>query len=48
MKPVNSRELFSKYCDPEEFKRIIEKDTVVDMWRDVAKEFKDDIAIEDN
>ena len=48
MKQVNSRELFSHYCDPEEFKRIIEKDTVVEMWRDVIAEFKDDIAIEDN
>ena len=48
MKPVNSRELFSKYCEPSEFARIIEKDTVVEMWRDVIKEFKDDTAIEDN
>ena len=48
MKQVNSREIFSHYCDPEEFKRIIEKDTVVEMWRDVIAEFKDDIAIEDN
>ena len=48
MKPVNSRELFSKYCEPSEFARIIEKDTVIEMWRDVIKEFKDDIAIEDN
>ena len=48
MKQVNSRELFSHYCDPEEFKRIIEKDTVVEMWRDVIAEFKDEIAIEDN
>ena len=47
MKVENSRELFSKYCNPEEFVRIVEKDTVVEMWRDVIKEFKDDVAIED-
>ena len=47
MKQVNSREIFSHYCDPEEFKKIIYKDTAVEMWRDVIKEFKDDVAIED-
>ena len=45
---MDSRELFSKYCEPSEFARIVEKDTVVEMWESVVKEFKDDIAIEDN
>ncbi len=48
MKFENSRQFFAKYCDPKEFKRIIEKDTVVQMWESCRREFKDLPAIIDN
>ena len=43
----DSRELFRKYANPEEFDRIVEKDTVVEMWQSAREEFADLIAIED-
>ena len=45
---MESRELFAKYANPEEFKRVIEKDTVIEMWESVRVEFADLTAIEDN
>ena len=48
MKSLDSRELFSHYTDPEEFKRIVEMDSVSEMWLKVSKEFANNIAIVDN
>ena len=44
----DTRELFAKYTDPKQFGRIVEMDTVSEMWLKVSKEFADVIAIEDN
>ena len=48
MKFENSREVFSRYCEPEEFKKIVEMDNVVQMWERSSKEFKELTAIVDN
>ena len=48
MRFENSRELFSRYTEPSQFARIIEKDTVVEMWSSIREEFKDLVAIVDD
>lgn len=45
---MDSREFFRKYANPEEFDRIVEMDTVVEMWERCRKDYPDRIAIEDN
>ena len=48
MNKVITREAFSKYTDPKEFERIVEMDTVSEMWEKVSKEFANNVAIVDN
>ena len=43
-----NREYFAKFVDAEQFARIQEKDTVVEMWESVRKEFADLVAIVDD
>ena len=42
---MNAREYFRPFTDPEEFERIIEKDTVTEMWRDCLRDYADREAI---
>ena len=42
---MNARENFRPFTDPEEFERIIEKDTVTEMWRDCLRDYADREAI---
>ena len=44
----DTRKLFEKYTDKETFDKIVEYDTVCDMWEKAVKEYGEDIAIEDN
>ncbi len=44
----NTRELFRKYTDPEQFERIVEMDSVSEMWERCLAEFGDRTAIVDN
>ena len=48
MKELDVREIFSRYTDKETFERIVEMDSVSEMWLKVSKEFKDNVAIIDN
>ena len=43
-----NREAFKKYMDPAEFDRIVELDSVSEMWQNSVREYPDAIAIEDN
>ena len=43
-----TKDQFRKYCDPEQFARIIERDSVSEMWQNSVKEYPDVVAIEDN
>lgn len=45
---MDSREFFRKYANPEEFERVVEMNTVAEMWERCRKEYADHIAIEDN
>ena len=45
---MDSREYFAKFTDPVTFSKIIERDTVVEMWENVIKEYVDDVAIVDD
>ena len=45
---TNTRELFRKYTDPKEFDRIVEYQTVSEMWVHCLSEFHDAEAIQDN
>lgn len=45
---TGTKEIFRKYADPKQFDRIVEFDTVTQMWENSVKEFPDAIAIEDN
>ena len=47
-KMMDSREFFKKYANPDEFERVVEMDTVVEMWERCRKEYPNLIAIEDN
>ena len=42
------REVFKKYMDPAEFERIVEMDSVSEMWQNSVRQYPDAIAIEDN
>lgn len=44
----NSRELFRKYTDPAQFDRIVEMDTVSEMWEKCVAEYGGDTAIVDS
>ena len=43
-----SKEIFKKYTDPEQFDRIVDKDSVSEMWRDSVTEYPDVVAVEDD
>lgn len=43
-----SKESFRKYTDPATFERIVEMDSVSEMWQNSVKEYPDAVAIEDN
>ena len=43
-----SKEIFRKYADPAEFDRIVDFDTVSEMWAHCVKEYADLPAIADN
>ena len=45
---MDSREYFKKYTNPKQFEKIVEMDTVVEMWERCKKEYANHIAIEDN
>ena len=45
---TNTRELFRKYTDPKEFDRIVEYQTVSEMWEHCLSEFHYAEAIQDN
>lgn len=42
----DTRERFRPYCDPEEFDRIVEMDTVCEMWKKCAEDYSQLTAIE--
>ena len=42
---MNAREYFRPFTDPAEFERIMEKDTVTEMWRDCLRDYADREAI---
>ncbi len=44
---LETRELFRKYHNPEEFERLVELDTIPEMWAKVTKEFSDQEALVD-
>lgn len=44
----NSREVFRRYTSDDIFDRIIEYDTITEMWEKVSEEYPDNIAITDN
>ena len=43
-----SKEIFKQYTDPEQFARIVDKDSVSEMWRDSVTAYPDVVAIEDD
>ena len=43
-----SKEIFKQYTDPEQFDRIVDKDSVSEMWRDSVTAYPDVVAIEDD
>ena len=45
---MTSREPFRKYCDPKQFDRIVEMDSVSEMWKNSVEQYPDVIAIEDD
>ncbi|MBQ9680135.1 MAG: acyl--CoA ligase [Ruminococcus sp.] len=45
---ITSREPFRKYCDPQQFDRIVEMDSVSEMWQKSVEQYPDVIAIEDD
>ena len=45
---TDTRELFKKYCDPDRFERIIEMDSVSQMWERCIKDYPDLVAVEDD
>ena len=42
---MNTKEYFRPFTAPEEFERIIEKETVTEMWRDCVRDYADREAI---
>ena len=42
------KESFRKYTDPATFERIVEMDSVSEMWQNSVKQYTDAVAIEDN
>ena len=42
---MNAREYFRPFTDPEEFERIVEKETVTGMWRDCLRDYAEREAI---
>ena len=42
------RERFRKYTDPAEFERLVDMDSVSEMWQRSVRDYPDVIAIEDN
>ncbi len=45
---TDTREKFRPYTKPEDFARIIERESVSEMWESCVKEFADLAAIQDN
>lgn len=45
---ISNRDAFRKYCSPEVFDRIVEFDTVSEMWQHCVKNYADAVAIEDD
>lgn len=43
---IDTRKIFAKYASKETIDRIVEYDTVADMWKDKAKEFGKEIAVD--
>lgn len=43
-----TKEIFKQYTDPEQFDRIVDKDSVSEMWRDSVTAYPDAVAIEDD
>ncbi|MBQ3331060.1 MAG: acyl--CoA ligase [Ruminococcus sp.] len=43
-----SKEVFRKYMDPDQFERIVEMDSVSEMWANSVKQYPDTVAVEDN
>lgn len=43
-----TKEIFKKYTDPEQFARIVDMDSVSEMWQNSVKNYPDAIAIEDD
>ncbi len=44
----DTRKLFAKYADADTFEKIVEYDTVSEMWESCVKNYPSEIAIEDN
>ncbi len=42
------KEIFRKYGDPEQFDRIVDMDSVSQMWQNSVKCYPDAVAVEDN
>jgi long-subunit acyl-CoA synthetase (AMP-forming) len=42
------KEVFRKYCDPAQFDRIVDRDSVSEMWQNSVTEYPDVVAIEDD
>ena len=45
---TDTREKFRPYTKPVDFARIIERESVSEMWESCVKEFADLVAIQDN
>lgn len=43
-----TKEMFRKYCDPAQFDRIVDMESVSEMWENSVKSYPDIIAVEDN